>query len=101
MGRNTTRFVGALIGLSVVLGLPPRPAMAADKLPLSGSLDVTTVGATIDIDLAYRANAPITRFTVSLTGPSFDGVLFETVDALDEVTWSGSADDLVAGTYTV
>ena len=102
MGRHTTRFVSALIGLSVVLGLPPRPAtMAADKLPLSGSLEVTTVGATINIDLAYRANAPITRFAVSLTGPSFDGVLFETVDAHDEVTWSGSADDLVAGTYTV
>ncbi len=101
MGRNATRFVGALIGLTLVLWLPPGPAAAAEKLPLSGTLDVTTVGATINIDLAYRAKAPITRFAVSLTGPSFDDVLFETVDAVNEVTWSGSAADLVAGTYTV
>ena len=101
MGRNATRFVGVLIGLTLALCLPPPAAMAADKLPLAGSLDVTTVGATINIDLAYRANAPITRFAVSLTGPSFDDVLFETVDLPAEVTWSGSATDLVAGTYTV
>ena len=101
MGRNATRFVGVLIGLTLALCLPPPAAMAADKLPLAGSLDVTTVGATINIDLAYRANAPITRFAVSLSGPSFDDVLFETVDLPADVTWSGSATDLVAGTYTV
>jgi FAD-dependent oxidoreductase family protein/S-layer family protein len=101
MGFITRRLVGGLIGLTLVLWLPPQPAMAADKLPLQGTLDVTTVGATINIDLAYRTNASITRFTVSLTGPSFEGVLFETVDALNEVTWSGSRDGLAAGTYTV
>jgi hypothetical protein len=101
MGFITRRLVGVLIGLTLVLWLPPQPAMAADKLPLQGTLDVTTVGATINIDLAYRTNAPITRFTVSLTGPSFEVVLLETVDALNEVTWSGSRDGLAAGTYTV
>ena len=62
---------------------------------------MTAVGSALVIDLAYRANAPITRFTVSLAGPSQAGVLFETTDAPSEVTWSGTADDLEPGTYTV
>ena len=36
MGRNATRFVGVLIGLTLALCLPPPAAMAADKLPLVG-----------------------------------------------------------------
>lgn len=75
--------------------------MAADKLPLSGTADVSAVGTTLMIDLAYRANAPITRFTVSLAGPSQDGVLFDTTDAPPEVTWSWTSDDLQPGTYVV
>jgi len=95
------RFIGSLIGLTLILGMPPQTAMAADGLPLSGTADVTTVDDTIMIDLTYRADAPITRFTVSLAGPSFEGILFETIDARHEVTWSGAQGDLAPGTYTV
>lgn len=101
MGLITRRFIGLVVGLGLVFSIPAPPTMAADDLPLAGAADVASVDNTVTIDLAYRSAASITGFRVSLAGPGFDGVLFETVDAPNEVTWSGSQGDLAAGTYTV
>jgi len=74
MGSIARRCGAFVIGLALLLGMGAQPTMAADKLPLSGTTDVSAVGTTLVIDLAYRANAPITRFTVSLAGPSQAGL---------------------------
>ena len=95
------RWTAIATVVSLALSAMPMTASAADPLPLSGTADVTAVDGTVTIDLAYRSGDPITRFKVSLAGPSFNGVLFETVDAPNEVAWSGSRAALVPGVYTV
>ena len=90
-----------MIALAVGLGIPNQPTMAAGELPLAGTADVAAAEDTITIDLAYRSNAPITRFRVSLAGPSVNKVLFETLDAPSELSWSGSQSQLAPGTYSV
>ena len=101
MGLITRRIVGLVVGLALLLWMPATPSAAANDLPLVGTTDVAALDGTVTIDLAYRSDAPVTGFRVSLVGPSFDGILFETVDAPNEVTWSGSQADLAPGTYTV
>ncbi|MGQ0608748.1 MAG: FAD-dependent oxidoreductase [Chloroflexota bacterium] len=101
MGLITRRFIGLVAGLVLVLSVPAAPTLAANDLPIVGTTEVAALDGTVTIDLAYRSNAPITGFRVSMAGPGLDDVLFETVDAPSELTWSGSRDDLAAGTYTV
>ncbi|MGI8929367.1 MAG: FAD-dependent oxidoreductase [Candidatus Limnocylindrales bacterium] len=97
----TRRFIGLFVGLALVLWMPATPSIAANDLPITGTTTVAAVDSTVSIDLAYESTAPITAFRVSLAGPSFDGILFESTDAPNELTWSGSQGDLAAGNYTV
>lgn len=101
MGLITRRLTGLLVAAALVLGSHAPSTSAAEDLPIRGTTDVVAVPGGLTIDLAYRSDSPITAFRVSLRGPSVDEILFETLDAPSELTWSGSREGLTPGTYTV
>lgn len=101
MGSITRRLIAMIVGLALVLPVPATVALAADDLPLTGTLDVVAAGSTLEIDVDYRAQGRISDFTVRLLGPGTDEVLFATRDLSNEVAWAWSRDGVASGAYAV
>jgi hypothetical protein len=89
---------GIAIAFVLQLGATPIASVEPD---LTGNLAASAQGDAIDVTVSYRSSGTITGFAVFLSGPAYDGVLFDLGQPSADAAWSGRQRDLIAGTYTV
>jgi len=102
------RLISWLVVATTVLGAPATVAAvddeaAPDAFPLVGALDVTPGASSVSATFTYAApaGATIRGFRLSLSGPSFSGVLYRTNKPTASVSSVVERTGLAAGTYTL